>query len=69
MTLPFLPPRKCAEARAGLFKYQERSRKQFSRSSEARASMLSVRKEIEGSFHHCGGPVKLMQACLCVGMT
>ena len=24
---------------------------------------LSVRKELEGSFHHCGGPEKLVQAC------
>ena len=39
------------------------------RSCEARASLLSVRKELECSFHHCGGPMKLMQACLCVGMT
>ena len=30
---------------------------------------LGVRKELEGSFHHCGGPVKLMQACLCAGKT
>ena len=58
MTLPFSPPRRCA--------------KQFStlwRSCEDHASLLSVSKELEGSFHHCGGPVKLMEACLCVGMT
>ena len=30
---------------------------------------LSVRKEKEGSFHHCGGPVRLVQACLCAGKT
>ena len=30
---------------------------------------LSVRKELEGSFHHCGGPVRLVQACLCAGKT
>ena len=24
---------------------------------------LSVRKYQNGSFHHCGGPVKLVQAC------
>ena len=30
---------------------------------------LSARKQLEGSFHHCGGPVKLMQASLCVGIT
>ena len=29
----------------------------------------SVRKELEGSFHHCGGPVRLVQACLCAGKT
>ena len=28
---------------------------------------LSVRKQLEGSFHHCGGPVRLVQACLCAG--
>ena len=28
---------------------------------------LSVRKELEGSFHRCGGPVRLVQACLCAG--
>ena len=25
---------------------------------------LSIKKESEGSFHHCGGPVKLMHASL-----
>ena len=30
---------------------------------------LSVRKEQEGSFHHCEGPVRLVQTCLCVGTT
>ena len=30
---------------------------------------LSVRKELEGSVHHCGGPVRLVQACLCAGKT
>ena len=30
---------------------------------------LSVRKELEGSFHHCGAPVRLVQACLCAGKT
>ena len=27
---------------------------------------LSVRKDLES---HCGGPVKLVQACLCAGNT
>ena len=26
---------------------------------------LSARKSREISFHHCGGAVKLVQACLC----
>ena len=26
---------------------------------------LSVRKDLESSFHNCGGPVKLVQDCLC----
>ena len=30
---------------------------------------LSVRKELACSFHHCGGPVKLVQARLRAGMT
>ena len=30
---------------------------------------LSIRKELEGSFHHCGGPVRLVQASLCAGKT
>ena len=30
---------------------------------------LSFRKELEGSFHHCGGLVRLVQACLCAGKT
>ena len=30
---------------------------------------LSVRKELEGSFHHFGGPVRPMQSCLCAGKT
>ena len=32
-------------------------------------SCLSVRKEIEGIFHHCGGPVRLVEACLSAGTT
>ena len=30
---------------------------------------LGVRKELEGSFHHCGSAVRLVQACLCAGKT
>ena len=30
---------------------------------------LSTRKDLEGSFNHRGGPVKLVQACLCAGKT
>ena len=30
---------------------------------------LSFRKELQSSFHHCGGPVWLVQACLCAGKT
>ena len=26
---------------------------------------ISARKDVESSFHHCGDPVKLVQACLC----
>ena len=25
----------------------------------------SAREDRESSFHHCGGPVRLMKACLC----
>ena len=25
---------------------------------------LITRNDLESSFHHCGGPVKLVQACL-----
>ena len=25
---------------------------------------LSVRKDLESSFHRCGGPVRIVQACL-----
>ena len=28
---------------------------------------LCARKDLENSFHHCGGPVKLVQACLSSG--
>ena len=28
---------------------------------------LCARKDREGSFHHCGGPVKHMEACLSAG--
>ena len=27
---------------------------------------FSAREDRESSFHHCGGPVGLVQACLCV---
>ena len=30
---------------------------------------LSAMEDRESSFHHCGGPVRLVQACLCVGKT
>ena len=30
---------------------------------------LSARKDRESSFHHCGGPVKLVQASLCAENT
>ena len=30
---------------------------------------VHAREDREGSFHHCGGPVKLVQACLCAGKT
>ena len=32
-------------------------------------AFLSARKDGERSFLHCGSPVKLEQACLCVGST
>ena len=28
---------------------------------------LGAREDRESSFHHCGGPVRLVQACLCAG--
>ena len=30
---------------------------------------LSAREDRESSFHHGGGAVSLVQACLCVGKT
>ena len=30
---------------------------------------LSARKDRESSFHHCGGPVKLVKDCVCAGKT
>ena len=30
---------------------------------------LSAWKGLQSSFHHCGGPVKLVQACLYAGET
>ena len=30
---------------------------------------LSAREDRESRFHHCGGPVRLVQACLCMGKT
>ena len=30
---------------------------------------FSDSKDQESSFHHCGGPVRLVQACLCAGKT
>ena len=30
---------------------------------------LRARKDLELSFHHCGGVVKLVQACLCAERT
>ena len=31
--------------------------------------LLSASKDLESSFHHCGSPVMLMQACVCAGKT
>ena len=30
---------------------------------------LSAREDRECSFHHSGGPLRLVQACLCAGKT
>ena len=30
---------------------------------------LITREDRESSFHRCGGPVRLLQACLCAGKT
>ena len=30
---------------------------------------LSAREDRESSFHHCGGPASLVQACLGAGKT
>ena len=30
---------------------------------------LSAREDRESSLHHCGGPFRLVQACLCAGKT
>ena len=30
---------------------------------------LSAREDRESSFHHYGGPVRLVKACSCVGKT
>ena len=30
---------------------------------------LSAREDRESSFHLCGSPVRLVQACLCAGKT
>ena len=30
-------------------------------------SCLSAREDREIGFHHCGGPFRLVQACLCAG--
>ena len=30
---------------------------------------LSAREDRESSFHRCGGPVKLVQDCLCASKT
>ena len=32
-------------------------------------SALSGREDRESSFHDCGGPVRLVQACLCAEKT
>ena len=32
-------------------------------------SCLSARDDRESSFHRCGGPVRLVQACLYAGKT
>ena len=54
-----------------MFRCQESSRKHFSplwRSSEADAGLfLSDRKDLQSCSLHCGGTLKLVQACFSVG--
>ena len=53
LTTPFLPPRRCFEARVGLFKCQGRSRKQFSplwKSCEAHVSLFMCGKDMITPF-------------------
>ena len=33
------------------------------------SACLSAREDRESSFHHCGGPVRLVQACFYAGNT
>ena len=59
--------RKCFESRVGLVKYHETSTKQFSPlwwSCQPRGGLFKCRKYRESRFHHCGGPVKLVQTWL-----
>ena len=68
----FCPMGMSCEAGTSLFICAKHSTSPFSpprKCCEARAGLLSSRKDVESSFHHCGGPVKLVQACLCVGST
>ena len=47
---------------------RKRPRKQFSplwRPCEARASQFKYQERTRKQFHHCGGPVMLVKACLC----
>ena len=30
---------------------------------------VKAMEDVERSFHHCGSPVRLVQACLCAGKT
>ena len=60
----FSPLWSFCEARGGMFKYQETSRKLINHRGEPVKHVeacISARKDLESSFHHCGVSVMLVQ--------
>ena len=68
----FPPLWESSEARASMCMSGKDLTKPFSppmRCCEVRVAVFKYQQRLRNTFHHCKGPVKLVQACVCAEMT